>query len=223
MAIDLDKLRSFTHFTGLDPAELQTVAEVAFEKSIERNEMILFEGETSDALYLLVSGAVKAFMTSADGKEQIVYILRPGDSINDVPVFDRGPNPMSAQAMSPLVLYGLRSGDLEIILRDHPRVTNNFAHVLAEQVRQLMGLVEDLSFKHVINRVAKILLEYAGDGSATRPRLTQQEMAAMAGTAREMIGRSLKSLEDEGAIKLEHQRVVVTDREALEELAGIGA
>jgi CRP/FNR family transcriptional regulator len=148
-------------------------------------------------------------------------MLRPGDSINDVPAFDGGPNPVSAQAMGAVALYGLRAGDLDSILRDHPQVARNLAAVLSDRVRQLMTLVEDLSFKHVINRVAKILLEYAGDSSGSKPRLTQQEMAAMAGTAREMIGRSLKSLEDEGAIKLDHQRVVIADRETLEDLAGV--
>jgi len=89
--------------------------------------------------------------------------------------------------------------------------------VLAGQVRQLVSLVEDLSFRHVIGRVAKILLEHAGDGTGPRPQLTQQEMAAMAGTAREVVGRSLKTLEEEGMIRLDRHRIVITDKEALKE------
>jgi CRP/FNR family transcriptional regulator len=91
--------------------------------------------------------------------------------------------------------------------------------VLAGRVRHLVSLVEDLSFKRVIGRVAKILLEHAGDGiSGPRPRLTQQEMAAMAGTAREVIGRSLKALEEEGAIRLDRQRIIITNKQALKEV-----
>jgi CRP/FNR family transcriptional regulator len=91
--------------------------------------------------------------------------------------------------------------------------------VLAARVRHLVSLVEDLSFKRVIGRVAKILLEHAGDGiSGPRPRLTQQEMAAMAGTAREVIGRSLKALEEEGAIRLDRQRIIITNKQALKEV-----
>ena len=81
--------------------------------------------------------------------------------------------------------------------------------------------MEDLSFRHVTGRVAKMLLEYAGDGDGERPRLTQQEMAAMIGTAREMVGRSLKSLEEEGAIRVERNRIIITDLAALRELAGV--
>jgi CRP/FNR family transcriptional regulator len=78
--------------------------------------------------------------------------------------------------------------------------------------------VEDLSFKHVIGRIAKILLKYAGDGTGTGQRLTQQDMAAMAGTVREIVGRSLKALENEGAIRLDHHRIVIINKEILEKI-----
>jgi CRP/FNR family transcriptional regulator len=85
-------------------------------------------------------------------------------------------------------------------------------------VRRLTALVEDLSFKPVIGRVAKILLENSEESPDSRPKLTQQEMAAMAGTAREVVGRSLKALEQEGVIKLERHRLVISDKEALREM-----
>jgi len=85
-------------------------------------------------------------------------------------------------------------------------------------VRHFVSLVEDLSFRHVIGRIAKLLLDYAGDGASPRPRLTQQDMAAIVGSAREVVGRSLKSLEEEGAIKMERNRIVVTDKEILEKM-----
>ena len=92
---------------------------------------------------------------------------------------------------------------------------------MAEQVRHLVSLVEDLSFRHVIGRVAKILLEYAGDGLGPKQRLTQQEMAAIAGTAREVVGRSLKALEIEGIIRIDRHRLIVKDRKALENIAEV--
>ena len=144
---------------------------------------------------------VKVFKTSADGKEQILQIIRPGESFNDVPVFSGGVNLASAEAMGAVVLNMIKKSDLEIILREHPQVALNVIQVLSQRVQHLVSLVEDLSFRHVTGRVAKILLEYAGDGTGERPQLTQQEMAAMIGTAREMVGRSLKTLEEEGTIK----------------------
>jgi len=216
-------LQSIPYFSGLGPAELDSVRNLVFEKTAERGELILLEGEPAEALYFVASGVVKVFKTSADGKEQILYLVRPGESFNDVPVFDGGPNLASAQAMGPVVLYGIRKSDLEVLLHNHPQVALNVTQVLSHRVRHLVSLVEDLSFRHVTGRVAKILLEHAGDGTGPRPRLTQQEMAAMAGTAREMIGRSLKTLEEEGAIRLDRHRIVITDKEALREMAGAAA
>ena len=219
MTVQVEFLKSIPYFSGLSPTEFDSVRQLIFEKTAERGEVILLEGEPAEALFFVVSGVVKVFKTSAEGKEQILSIVRPGESFNDVPIFDDGPNPASAQAMGQVVLYGIRDSDLEAILRDHPQVSLNVTHVLSQQVRHLVSLVEDLSFRHVIARVAKILLEYSGDGTEPKPKLTQQEMSAMAGTAREMVGRSLKSLEDEGAIRLERQRIVITDKKALQEIA----
>jgi CRP-like cAMP-binding protein len=215
MVVLVDFLRDSQYFSGLSPADLDSIAKLVFEKKVERGEIFLLEGESDEVMYLIASGVVKAFKTSADGKEQIISIARPGDSINDVAVFDGGPNLVAAQAMSPVVLYGLRKSNVEAIIRDYPRVATNVIAVLAKRVRYLVSLVEDLSFKHVISRIAKILLQYAGSGTGTGQRLTQQDMAAMAGTVREVVGRSLKVLEEEGAITMDHHRIIIADEEAL--------
>jgi len=180
-----------------------------------------FEGEPSDTLYFVVAGVVKVYKISADGKEQIFRIIRPGDSFNDVPVLSGGVNLASAAAMSPVVLNGIKKKDLENIVKEHPQVALNLIQVLSRRVEELVALVEDFSFRHVSGRVAKILLEYTGKENSENPRLTQQEIAAIIGTAREMVGRSLKNLEGEGAIKMERNRIIITDKEALKTIAGI--
>jgi len=219
MAIEIEFLKSIPYFSGLSTAELESVRQLIFEKTAERGTVIVFEDEPAEALFFVTSGAVKVFKTSVEGKEQILNIVRPGESFNDVPIFDDGPTPASAQAMGPVTLYGISKDRLKAALKDRPQVALNIIKVLAERVRQLVTLVEDLSFKHVISRVAKILLEYAGDETGPRPRLTQQEMAAMAGTAREVVARSLKSLEKKDTIRLERHRIIITDKSALQRVA----
>ena len=214
----LQSTQYFNNLAGKD--ELDRVSRYVFEKKVERGELILAEGEQPQALYFVVSGAIKVFKTSPEGKEQIFGIVHSGGSFNDVPSFDGGRNPVSAQAMVPSLLYGIRKADFEIIIRENPKVAVNVSKVLASQIRQLGGLVEDLSFKHVTGRVAKILLENSGDGSKEKHRLTQQDMAAMAGTAREVVGRSLKSLEDDGVIKMDRHRIVIKDIDMLKDIAG---
>ena len=218
MTVQVETLQSIPYFAGISPADLNTIKDSFFEKTAERGELILAEEETSDVLYFIASGAVKLFKTSAEGKEQILDIARPGESLNDVPIYDSSPNLASAQAMGSVVLYGIGKRDLDSIMQRYPQVTLNVNKVLAKQVRRLTSLVEDLSFKPVIGRVAKILLENSDERPDSRPRLTQQEMAAMAGTAREVVGRSLKTLEEEGVIRLEKHRLVISDKEALKDM-----
>lgn len=192
---------------------------VAYEKRAARGEILLTEGDKADALFFVNEGVVKVFKTSPDGKEQILRIIRPGESFNDVPVLDGGFSLVSAAAMGPVALYAIKKSDLEAIIKEKPQVALNVIRVLSQRVRELIELVEDLSFRRVTERVAKMLLEYAQDGEGQR--LTQQEMAAVIGTAREMVGRSLKSLESDGAIRMERNRIIITNRSALKGEAGL--
>lgn len=216
-----DFLQSTPYFSNLaSKNELERVSKYVSEKMVEKGELIFTEGEQPQALYFVVSGAIKLFKTSPEGKEQIFGIVYSGSSFNDVAVFDGGRNPLSSQAMVTSSLYIIRKSDIEIILKEHSNVAVNVSKVLAGQVRQLGGLVEDLSFKTVTGRVAKILIENSTDGNRERQRLTQQDMAAIAGTAREVVGRSLKSLEDEGVIKMERHRIIIKDIDMLKGIAG---
>lgn len=222
MVIKVESLQSNAYFSGLSSEELVSILKHIFEKAVARGEIVIFEDEPAHAVYFVISGVVKVFKTSTDGKEQIIYLARTGDSFNDVPVFGERLSPTSAEAMTQAVLYGMEKDDLEASLREYPKLAENILKVLSQRVEQMISLVEDLSFRRVTGRVAKILLENAEDTNGQRHRLTQQDMAAMAGTAREMIGRSLKLLEDEGKVRLERNRVVITDKEALREIAGVG-
>jgi CRP-like cAMP-binding protein len=221
MAIQLSSLKAIPYFAGLNETELNAVGKHVFEKKAERGEILFFEGEPADVLYFVVAGVVKVFKTSADGKEQIFSIIRPGDSFNDVPVFSGGTNLASAGAMSTVMLNGIKKKEIDAIIKEYPQVAFNIINVLSRRVEELMTLVEDFSFRRVSGRVAKILLEYTGKEGGEKPRLTQQEIAAMIGTAREMVGRSLKSLEGEGAIRIERNHIIISDQQVLRELAGV--
>ncbi len=218
MDVPVEFLESIPYYSGLSLAELNAIRKFFFSKTIDRGEILLREGESAEVLYFVVVGAVKVFKTSAEGKEQILNIVRPEEFFNDVSIFGDGQNLANAQAMTPVVLFGINKDDLKVILRDYPAVAMNVIKVLAGRVRQLVSLVEDLSFRHVVNRVAKILLKYIGDSENTVPRLTQQEIAAMAGTAREVVSRSLKVLEEEGVIRMDRHRIMIIDRESLQKI-----
>lgn len=216
----LEFLQSIPYFAGLEAAEVEAIEPLVFEKSFSRNQVILLEGEPGDSFYIIASGRVKVFKTSPEGKEQIIRIMGKGESFNEVPLFDGGPNPVSVAALEPTLLYGIRRSDMALVLQQHPLIAANVIKVLAGRLRHLVSLVEDLSFRHVTSRLAKVLLDYAREEGSRKPRLTQQEMAAMVGTAREIISRALRTLEEKGIIRRERHRIIITDVKALREISG---
>jgi CRP/FNR family transcriptional regulator len=217
-----EHLRTIPYFQELDPSVLARIQASVFEVRLERGQILFTEGEPAQAMYVVRSGQVKIFKLSPDGREQVLRIMGPGDCFNEVPVFDEGSNPANAQALDPSLLWGIRRADMRRLVEEHPAVAIGFLKVFAKKLRFFTQKVEDLSFRSVTSRVAKLLLEMAEeDGRGVlrvKRQFTQQEMAAVVGTAREMIGRAFKTLEKEGAIKLDRHRVVILSKASLTRL-----
>ena len=87
MNTHIEYIQMMPHFAGLSSSEYDSIRQHFYEKKVSRGEMLLFEGDTADTLFFVVEGVVKVLKTSAEGKEQILQIIRPGESFNDVPVF----------------------------------------------------------------------------------------------------------------------------------------
>jgi len=221
MPVEVEALRHIPYFAPLGQEELAHVATMSVERRYERGDLILLEGDLGGALHYVRSGLVKIFKTSPGGKEQVLRLIAAGYTFNDVPALDGGPNPASAAAMEPSIVYVILRTELRKLIVARPEVAAAIVQTLASALRHLVALVEDLSLRHVTARVAKILLdqEEASQEAQRSYQLTQQEMAALAGTAREVVGRALKELEVAGAIEMRQGRAVVLDRERLHLLA----
>ena len=221
MPIDVELLRQIPLFAPLSPEDLTHVAAMTVERRYERGDLILLEGDLGGALHYVRRGLVKVFKTSAGGKEQVLRLIAAGHTFNDVPALDGGPNPASAAAMEPSRVYVIQRAELRKLIMTRPEVAEAVVQTQALALRHLVTLVEDLSLRHVAARVAKILLEQETSTQEGQPvyHLTQQEMAALAGTAREVVGRALKELEAAGAIEMRQGRAVVLSRERLRLLA----
>jgi CRP/FNR family transcriptional regulator, cyclic AMP receptor protein len=220
MAVDIELLRTINYFSGLSTSELESIAQYMTEKTVSKGEIFLFEGEWSDYLYFLMGGLVKVYKTSQNGREQILHIAPPGESINDVSTFDGGTNQASMLAMTPVHLYAIRKEDLKTILEEHPQIYINILKALAYRIRRDSNLVEELSSTQVMSRLAKLLMgKYAGEEATVGLWLTQQDMASMIGTCREVVNRSLKIMEEKGAIRLGRHRIVVLNKDILSDMA----
>ncbi len=219
MAVTPTVLAQMSYFAGLSPDELEEVRKyIAFEKRIEKGHIFLFEGDQSEYMYLIISGAVKIYKRSINGKEQILNIASRGESLNDVSAFDGGGCAMDMLAMTPVRLYAIRKEDIKSLFTKYPRVALNVAGVLAGKVRRDSSLVEVLSFDQVISRLARLILKQSQAGEGLLPLFTQQDLAAMVGTSRVVVNRSLRAMEEKKAIRLERRRIVITDEEALKNM-----
>ncbi|HSB78751.1 MAG TPA: Crp/Fnr family transcriptional regulator [Candidatus Methylomirabilis sp.] len=216
-------LRQVPYFAELEPDSLEGLAVQVRERKLEAGELILMEGDPCEGLYFVISGRVKVFKLSAEGKEQVLRILGPGRTFNDVPVFDGGPNPGSVAAMEAATVCLIPKGQVLAMLEQHPKMAKAVIRLLASRLRALTLVIEDLSLRSVAARVAKLLLDctrghqtLVEGGTGACARLTQHQIAAMTGSVREVVQRALKALEKDGAIRLERARVIVLDPKTLE-------
>ncbi len=211
----LRALKALPYFKALGADDLARLARTVIERAYEKDKVVFLEGEPCQGLYVVREGSVKISKLSPEGREQILSYIKPGDSFNEVAVFDGGPNPANVSAVEPTILWIVPRDEIVELIKKNPQVALAIIQNLGARLRHLVGLVEDLSLRQVTGRLAKLLLETATAGEHA---LTQQEMAARLGTVREMIGRSLRQLEARGLIKTERGKIVILDREELEKL-----
>lgn len=219
----LSELAGIPYFAGLDEQVLDRLQGLVWERVYRRNEVVFLEGDPCEAVFFLMSGKVMILKTSPEGREQVLRVMGPGETFNEVPIFDGGPNPATVQALEQARVLAIGRGELLHLIDHYPQVGMNVLRTFAARLRELTALVGDLSFRHVTGRVARALLQLSdesaassGAGEPPKLRLTQQELAAMAGTVREVVSRSLRTLEQEGAIRVERHRIVLLDAAKLE-------
>lgn len=218
MSKDLNFLEKIDYFSNLEPAVLKDVQKSVHKKTFERGAVITFSGDSAENLFFVYKGVLKAYKTSINGREQIFSILRAGTTFNDIPFFDEDVSPFSITAMVPSTVFGISRSKMKKLMESYPVLSHNVARALAVRARAFAALVEELSFHTVIERLAKIVLDNSEREKGAKKPLTQGEMASIAGTVRETIGRSLGVLEEMGAIKVERNHIVIKDRTILEKL-----
>lgn len=216
-------LQGIPFFASLDRSALEDMGSRARRLTFAPGEMVFFEGDPCAGLFVVERGRCKIFKTSAEGREQTLHVILQGHSLNEVSVSDGGPNPANVMAVDDTILWNISRDDLQALAFRYPAVSWALLEHVARRARTLVSIVEDLGLRPVRARLAKLLLEEAErstQGELERDYLlTQQEMAARLGPVREMVGRALRTLMDEGAIKIERHRIIIVDQDLLRQEA----
>jgi CRP-like cAMP-binding protein len=219
----IDSLRNVPLFADLTERELRFLADRALSREFQPGELIFSEGDPCEGLYVVQAGNVKIFNTSPGGREQVLHIEKAGNSLAELPVFDGGNYPASTAAVGRCKLLFISKKDFRTLCLERPEVSLKVLKVVSSRLRQLVGMIEELSFTTVRNRLASWLLQQARTAGQKTSRGTEftlsvsnQELAFQIGTVRELVSRNLSRFQSEGILKTEGRTVIIEDLAALE-------
>lgn len=209
-------------FEGLPESNHRDFASIALVREFKRGETIFSEGEPGNGFYVALSGQVKIFKLSPDGKEMILHLFGPGEPFGEVPVFEGRRFPAHATAMTDFrALFFPRDAFIALIKRN-PSLALNMLGVLSRRLRRFTVLVDNLSLKEVPARLASHLLylsDLKGDSEHVDLEIPKNQLAGMLGTIPETLSRILGKMTKGGYIESKGPRIRIADREGLKELA----
>lgn len=188
----------------------------------DAGQVIFCEGDRGGDLLVVELGEVRIVKTSANGRQQLISIERPGSSLGEVSIFDQGCYSTTAIAITPVVLLRLQGSHFRDLCFAKPAVAVKVIGVLGHRLRHLRNLVEQLSFATVRDRLISHLLRLAEErgrsgagGIEIELDENNEELAARLGTVRELVSRNLGRLHGEGLILMRKRAVTIPNEAAL--------
>ncbi len=219
----IDQIAGIPLFQGLARKQHEELATIVVDQSFRRGESIFCEEDEGTGFYVVVSGRVKIFKLSAEGKEQILHIFGPGEPFGEVAVFAGKRFPAHAEALEGTRVLFIPREEFARLIRKDPSLALNMLAVLSQRLRRFSALIENLSLKEVPGRLAAYLL-FFGEGKKASDDLTleisKNQLASLLGTIPETLSRILARMSREGFVESSGvRRIRILDRKGLEELA----
>lgn len=210
-------LRRVGMFADLSEKELTFLAEHSALLKFDAGELIFSESDPCLGLFVVQSGALRVFKMAANGREQILTVERAGGTVAELPVFDGGAYPASTVAAEDSEVVFIKKEDFRALCLQHPEVALKVLKMVGKRLRGLVGIIEELSFTTVRQRLIAYLLKLAATAPGGRKGIeielpvSHQELAAELGTVRELVSRNLSRLQAEGLIKIQAREVLIPD------------
>jgi CRP/FNR family transcriptional regulator len=218
-----EALSKVPYFASLPASELRRLAGRCTIRRLGPGEALFEEGEPCRGLLVVAEGCVEVGQVSLRGRQQVFHTEGAGATLGEAPLFDGGGYIASAVALvATNVLFLPRAEVLQLCQR-HPVVALAMLKALARRVRHFAGIVGDLAFRPVAERLARhleaMLTAPIEPGACLDLTLTQAQLAARLGTVRELVARAFSQLEERGVIARERSRVTIRDPGRLAALA----
>jgi CRP/FNR family transcriptional regulator, dissimilatory nitrate respiration regulator len=217
-------------FQGLSRSQLVPIVQIAQLQSLNKGELLFKQGMEATGFFVVKSGRVKVFQMSLTGKEQILNIFESGENFAEVAALDGKPFPASAAALEPTELIFFPRIAFLDLLHQHPDIAINMLISLSKHLRHLTGVIEELSFKDIPQRLATYLLKLSHSDVGESPKifqfsnvvtldLTKSQLAATLGTIPATLSRAFYYLSSEGLIAVRGYQIELLDRNRLQELS----
>mgnify|MGYP003750599677 FL=1 len=203
-------------FASFSATTLQEIKNNSSELIYPNNRLILLESEEATAIYIVLEGEVKTYRTIADGRQQILARMFPGDVLNIVPLLiKQAQNQSNVEAVGQTRLLCIPKDGFLHLLDTCPEFSFAIMQALARRLQKMTSMVEALSLHSVRARLARFLILQAEQEKGA-PKYTQDEIAQEIGTVRDVVGRLLKTFEEEGYVRREGRKLILLDRAGLE-------
>jgi CRP/FNR family transcriptional regulator, dissimilatory nitrate respiration regulator len=224
--MSLDLLKRCPLFAGLIDDDLKRIRAIASLKHLAKKEILFSDGESTKGFYVLLSGKVKLFKVSSEGKEQILHVVSAPDAFAEAALFLEGTYPAYAETLADSQLLFFPKRDFIQLIERNPRLSVNMIISLSQYLKRFTALIEELSLKEVSARIAKYLvdlsLKLSKEGKNPKTvelDLSKTQLALKLGTISETLSRTLGKMKNKGIIDVQKSRIHILNREALEELA----
>jgi len=202
-------------FAELSRDELGRIAAVAIPRSFPRGVRVFHEGDDSDACYIVRSGDLRVTREHSDGRAIALATMAPGDIFGELAMLDGGARSASVETLADSELLALPASDVRRLLADHPDIAVKLIVALVRRLRETNERVSRQSFQTVPSRVAGVLAQLIAEEAmpegreGVTVRMTQADLAQLAGTSRESVSRFLATLERAGVVAVGRGRVTV--------------
>jgi CRP/FNR family cyclic AMP-dependent transcriptional regulator len=207
-------------FRGLDERARLTMVESATRRVVDRGQMVFWQDDPGEAMFVLLEGSVKLVVCSRDGELMELHRHDAPAIFGELALLDGGPRSASAEAVERSTLLVVTRAELLRLLKAEDQVAEALLRTLGGIVRRTTRQISDLAFLSLQGRVAAKLLDLVEPGQARTRRVTQVELATMVGGARQSVNQALRSLESRGYIRSAGRGFEILDPEQLRRLAG---
>jgi len=211
-------LRRVPLFSELSPEELDRISRVAVPRSFPKGVRVFHEGDRSDACYIVRSGDLRVTREHPDGRAIALATLGSGDIFGELAMLDGEARSASVEALSDCELLALPASDVRALLRGSAEITVKLVIALTRRLRESNERIARQSFQTVPSRVAGVLSQLIAEGASpfegrdgVTIRMTQADLAQLAGTSRESVSRFLAVLERAGVVRVGRGRVTVLE------------